>query len=188
MPRGNQKGSAFERLICKELSMWWSGGKRDDIFWRTAGSGARATQRRKSGRDTYGQHGDVQAIDPIGELLTDLFSIELKRGYNKINLLELVTKPEKKTGFVEFVNQAERQKEESGTPYWMIIFKRDREMPLVIFDPRVMQNHSLIQCIIGSPSKISIRANGNASLHIIPFSDFCTDKFRGTIVNTATER
>lgn len=44
------KGSVFEREICKALGRWWTDGERDDIFWRTAGSGARATCRLERGK------------------------------------------------------------------------------------------------------------------------------------------
>ena len=76
------KGSAFEREISKQLSLWWTEGERDDVFWRTNASGARFTARRKQGKSTEGQGGDITCTDPIGRALTDLFSIELKTGYS----------------------------------------------------------------------------------------------------------
>ena len=79
------KGSDFERTICKELSQWWSREEekkeRDDVFWRTAGSGARATVRQKQGKDTSASYGDVTSIDPIGYPFVSLFLLEIKRGY-----------------------------------------------------------------------------------------------------------
>lgn len=76
------KGSDFEREICKKLSLWWTQGDnpRDDVFWRTSQSGGRATFRRQKGKDTYGHHGDITAVDPIGAPLLKVFSMELKRG------------------------------------------------------------------------------------------------------------
>jgi len=44
---GKNKGSSFERKICKELSLWWSGGKSDSIFYRTGGSGGTGDARRR---------------------------------------------------------------------------------------------------------------------------------------------
>lgn len=76
------KGSAFEREIAKQLSLWWTEGERDDIFWRTNASGARFTARRKQGKTTEGQGGDITFTDPIGKGLIDVFSIELKTGYS----------------------------------------------------------------------------------------------------------
>jgi len=80
----SSKGSQFEREVSKELSLWWSGGTRLDIFWRTPGSGAMAKTRSKTGGSALGQHGDIQATDPIGQPMIDVCSIELKKGYFKI--------------------------------------------------------------------------------------------------------
>ena len=46
---GKQKGGEYERTVCKKLSLWVSNGTRDDIFWRSAMSGGRATLQRKKG-------------------------------------------------------------------------------------------------------------------------------------------
>ena len=46
---GKAKGSSFERLICKELSLWITGGEHQDVFWRSAMSGGRSTVAMKKG-------------------------------------------------------------------------------------------------------------------------------------------
>lgn len=82
MARRN-KGSPFEREICLLLTKWWlrDDDPEDTIFWRTAGSGGRATVRGKRGRRTSKQHcGDIAALDDQGRALTDLITFELKRG------------------------------------------------------------------------------------------------------------
>ena len=53
------KGPSFEREVCEKLSLWWTDGKRDDVFMRTSGSGGKATARRKKGKDTPFQGGDI---------------------------------------------------------------------------------------------------------------------------------
>jgi hypothetical protein len=73
-----QKGSAFEREICKKLSLWVSEGNYDDLFWRSAMSGGRATVRTKKGQITSSGHGDITAVSPKGNILTDKFVIECK--------------------------------------------------------------------------------------------------------------
>jgi len=121
------KGSSFERDICKQLSLWWTDGKRDDVFWRTSGSGARAKVRSKTGDKTFGQHGDVQATDPIGQPLIDLCSIELKRGYNKAIINDFIDS-KKKSELRVFIEQAItdcRLREDESE--WILLVKRDRK-------------------------------------------------------------
>lgn len=74
---GAGKGASFERKICKALSLWVSGGKRTDIFWRTAMSGGRATFHRRQGVDIR-QTGDICSVSPEGRILTDKWVIECK--------------------------------------------------------------------------------------------------------------
>lgn len=71
------KGSKFERDICKLLSLWVTAGVRQDVFWRSAMSGGRATVRGRQGVDVR-QMGDVCAVAPEGHVLTDRYYIECK--------------------------------------------------------------------------------------------------------------
>lgn len=75
---GKQKGAAFERHVCQQLSLWLSRGKRKDLLWRSAMSGGRATVSHRKGDILTSQGGDVSAIDPLGAILTDRFCIEIK--------------------------------------------------------------------------------------------------------------
>ena len=75
---GKQKGSGFEREICKMLSLWVSEGNSDNLFWRSAMSGGRATVRTKKNQETTHGHGDISAVTLQGNILTDLFVIECK--------------------------------------------------------------------------------------------------------------
>jgi hypothetical protein len=68
------KGGAFEREVCKVLSLWVSHGQRQDLFWRSAMSGGRATVHGRNVR----QCGDVCAVAPEGHHLTDRYFIECK--------------------------------------------------------------------------------------------------------------
>lgn len=129
-----KKGSQFERDISRALSKWWTDGERDDIFWRTSGSGARATARTKVGKKTANSYGDIMALDPIGEPLTDLFVIELKRGYNKTSIIELIDSKNKNINLVSFWKQVERDRKESGRRYSLLIFKRDRKSECAMVD------------------------------------------------------
>jgi len=80
-----KKGKAFERKVSKELSLWWTDGGRDDVFWLTSQSGGRATTRRRKDVQTKNQGGDIGLIDPIGQPFIDNFFLELKDGYKNAN-------------------------------------------------------------------------------------------------------
>lgn len=75
------KGGGAEREVAKKISLWFSEGEHDDWFWRSHSSGARFTQRQKSGKDTENQGGDLTSTCAEGELLIKHWSIEIKSGY-----------------------------------------------------------------------------------------------------------
>lgn len=142
MPRGNKKGGAFERHLSKELSLWWTKGKRDDVFWRTSQSGGRATIRKKKGKKTFGQEGDLQATDPIGQPLIDLMTVEAKKGYNRNTCFDALDKApsySRKTKRMEmhpqqwekFVSQSIQESKNAGVPFWMLIHRRDLRATVV---------------------------------------------------------
>lgn len=73
-----KSGSMFERKFCRDLSLWFSQGRHDDIFYRSCGSGGRATKK-----GTSLHQGDVCSFRESGFDLTNLFMIELK-GYTTL--------------------------------------------------------------------------------------------------------
>lgn len=75
---GKSKGGGFEREVCKKLSKWISNGKEDDLFWRSAMSGGRATVQRKKGKILKRQAGDITATAPEGHIFTDYWYVECK--------------------------------------------------------------------------------------------------------------
>lgn len=125
---GKGKGSAFERHIAKLLSLWWTDQKRDDIFWRSQTSGARATQRKKAGKTTANQDGDLTAMDICGQPLIDFCSIELKCGYPAFTIDGLVNRPRlKKSVLKQFVDQCKREVEGTNRFWWLIVKQNLRE-------------------------------------------------------------
>lgn len=75
------KGGSFENEVACILSLWFTEGKRDDVFCRTGGSGARFTVRKKRGKGTENQAGDLTFSDLMGEPLIKIWNIECKTGY-----------------------------------------------------------------------------------------------------------
>lgn len=135
----SEKGSDFERDVCKRLSRWWSNDKQSDIFWRTSQSGGRATQRSKKGERTFGSYGDVAAVNPFGSPLLDVFTIELKRGRSHSHpgdLLDFKAGNEKHPWVVALM-QAMRSQRQAGSLTWMMICKRDFRAPVVYLESRI---------------------------------------------------
>jgi len=129
------KGSGFERSICKQLSKWCSNGESDAVFWRTSTSGARATVRARKGLETPNSYGDVTAIDPIGTPLINLVSIELKRGYSgQLTIQDLLDSNQKEPLLIKFWKQAERDRAIGKRRWSWLIFQRDRRLACVVFN------------------------------------------------------
>jgi hypothetical protein len=79
---GNPKGGAYEREVCRRLSLWVSGGTSADLFWRSAMSGGRATVQLKAGKVNIRQSGDICAIDPMGYPFVEANFTEIKHRKN----------------------------------------------------------------------------------------------------------
>lgn len=100
---GKIKGGAYERLICKQLSLWASNNEREDIFARSAMSGGRATVQRKKGVTNKTQCCDISAIDPLGSYLINIAVVECKN-YKDLKLENLIFKTSK-DGILQFWNE-----------------------------------------------------------------------------------
>jgi hypothetical protein len=87
---GKNKGSAFERKICKQLSLWVSLGKQSDCFWRSAISGGRATVQHRKGVKVR-QSGDICSVSPEGHALTNNWYIECKH-YKDLDVASFILK------------------------------------------------------------------------------------------------
>jgi hypothetical protein len=75
---GKQKGASFEREVCVLLSKWVTNGVREDVFWRSAMSGGRATVGHKRGKQHSTQVGDISCIHPSGHRFCEAFAPECK--------------------------------------------------------------------------------------------------------------
>lgn len=87
---GKAKGASFERDICRQLSLWVSGGKHEDVFWRSAMSGGRSTVAHAKGKRLAAQAGDISCIHPAGNKFISLFFCECKF-YADLNYTGLMT-------------------------------------------------------------------------------------------------
>lgn len=142
------KGFQFERDLCKRLSLWWTNGESDCVFWRTSCSGGRATNRGKQGKKTKGQYGDICATDPTGQPLLDLLTLEVKRGYNKHTIADLLDRSDDAADqlYERWIKKAIHDHEQAGSFSWMLIVKRDRREPIVILPAHVFKK--LSSCLV----------------------------------------
>lgn len=169
------KGQDWERTLCKRLSLWWSDGESDDMFWRTAGSGARATVRAKRGKTTRGHGSDITATCAEAEPFTRLFSIEAKRGYPKTSLHDVLDRSprHKPTQYEQWVQQASEAAANQNSWSWMLITRRTRREALVIVPINAVD--LLCQCagveLFSIPHSI-ITLPSNDEVYISKFDDF----------------
>lgn len=133
----SRKGGQFERDTCRQISLWWSKGKRDDLSWRSHGSGARATARAKRGKTTKGQYGDICATDSSIIPLFETLVIELKTGYKDQTITNIVDYPEKMSHLTstqkweEWILKTHVAHERAGTVSWIIIHQRPNRLAMV---------------------------------------------------------
>jgi hypothetical protein len=131
------KGSEYERTISKKLSLWFSEGQRDDIFWRTSQSGGRATIRHRAGKSTANADGDIAAVDESGKSFIRHYLVEIKRGYTKqLDILNFVDSKSDSILF-KWTRKARHECHRAGRQTILIIIKRDRKEPFVI----ITKNH-----------------------------------------------
>lgn len=127
------KGGQYERDLCKKLSIWWSNGEHEDLFWRTSGSGSRATVRGRKGKNTRNHCGDICNTDLIGQPLISVCCFESKRGYSRSTISDLLDCPtnSKQQLYEEWFEKAERSRQNSGSFSWVLIHKRDYREPII---------------------------------------------------------
>ena len=125
---GKSKGAAFERAICKELSLWLSRGKREDLLWRSAMSGGRSTVAARKGLTLKSQAGDISSIDKLSHSFIDTFYIECKF-YRDLQLGSLIKGSGKLFSFWDIAKKEAR------------LYKK---LPILIAK---QNNHPIIVCL-----------------------------------------
>jgi len=134
------KGGSFEREFCRDLSAWWSGGERDDLFWRTSTSGGRATVRAKQNKETYGMAGDVAATHPDASPFTEVLVVELKKGYNRDTVTQLleVTETSVLKQYEEWIWKLHHEMLQHNRKGWLLVHKRDQHPAIAWMNKRLL--------------------------------------------------
>lgn len=124
--KGKAKGSDFEREMCKRLSLWWTGGDSDQVFWRNSGFLARGPKGC-----VEHQFGDMHAIDERGQLLVKQVNVEFKF-YKDLRILDIIDKPDKMhVTLLDHWRQCVDDAEKSGREP-MLVAKRNFAEPFVV--------------------------------------------------------
>lgn len=135
------KGTPYERAVAKQLSLWWSDGEDDFIFWRSNTSGAMSTVRARKGKQTEGHCGDLTNVNKKGRAFIAKITPELKRGKHRNatiqDFIDRGPKQKKPQMIEQFINQAVTASRRAKAPYWMVIFRRDARQSIVIFPVRL---------------------------------------------------
>ena len=147
----SNKGPKYERKFCKDLSRWWTNGKRDDIFWRTSSSGARATVRLKKGLRTADSYGDVKAEHELGKPLTKTSVFSLKRGYtgkkgknslkwaSLLDIIDSIEGTKNEPAIVGWWNELLKIQKDARRKRCFLVFQRDRKKGLIGMAPSVFR-------------------------------------------------
>jgi hypothetical protein len=125
------KGGAFERLVCKRLSLYVTKGRRDDVFWRTAMSGGRATvQWQRHGIVNKSQIGDITAIAPEGQSWIERFLFECKHR-DDLKFASLITSC---SGLLaDWWLDAEKKAQRAGKQ--PVVIARQNRYPIILLCP-----------------------------------------------------
>lgn len=115
--RSKEKGARFERKICRVLSLWWSGGKTDRVFWRSP------TFKQPSG--AVHQCGDVIQIDANYPPCPCVFELKHHKNFRVEDFLT-----GKKGEIVSWWEQTLRECPEGRIP--VLIAHRDRGPTIVV--------------------------------------------------------
>lgn len=136
---GAAKGYAYEREVCRALSLWVSGGEKEDCLWRSARSGGRATVGKSKGKLLEAHAGDIVATSKEGHALTDNWFVECKR-YNDLQYAAFMLKGEGKLASFWHVACKEA---ESFNKLPMLIAREDRGRTTLLISTCVQQDRPM---------------------------------------------
>lgn len=153
---GKRKGSAFERLVAHDLSMWITRKKDPRQLIRSVLSGG---WQGTTGKEGWRQVGDLAPNGPIGERFRRRYAVECKH-HRQINLLGLWVPPSKKAD-VLFNWWAKLKKDAAAAGVEPMIIFRANGFPIMV-------GHSMKHNLSGSKRRADFYGS---DLRIVPFAD-----------------
>lgn len=133
MVDGKKKGGVYERDISKLLSFWWTDGDRRDVFWRTEGSGAKATvNHRETGAINFNYYGDIGYRDSEGMIFIERVCIECKH-YKEFYVMD-VLKDNKNPSLLETFWEETLFEAEQSNRWGILIMKKNYFPDLIMME------------------------------------------------------
>ena len=170
---GKNKGSSFERDICRKLTKFVTGSEKPEIFWRSASSGAKATQDAKSGVKGH-MGGDIVSVqDSQGMWLTEKFSIECK-SYADFFFDHLFTPG--KGQIWKWWDQCRRDADDANKRP-MLIFKKNRS-PIYVM---LAQNSDLCYLVTHRNIPFMYMHGDGGDLYVYEFEKLFGEQYNGQL-------
>jgi hypothetical protein len=163
---GKNKGSAFEREVCRKLTKWATGEEKPEIFWRTSASGAQATMSKKKGHKSK-MGGDIMAIDERGMLFTKTFYCECK-SYKELRVEDFLVGS---GNLFSFWKKCQKEAAEEGKRP-LLIFKKNRSKIFVLLYGWEIDTYCGFRC---TDNIIYINYNLGSDVALVLFEDFLSD-------------
>lgn len=159
------KGSSFERNVGKQLSLWLTGGERNNLFNRNVLSGGQwtsAVARGKTGKE-LNLPGDLAAAHPQAFEFLKWFCIEVK--HNNMLMLGTYLLDDKNKSFIgQVITKVAEQSERAGL-HWIFIGKQDRRATFAIMDNVVGDK------VLSLEPKLSYHWLFNGTVFLVRFAD-----------------
>ena len=130
---GASKGAAFERIVCRDLSLWLTNGERADVFLRNVASGGRFTVRAKKDDPEHGMPGDVMAGHPTAFRFLEIFLVEAKC-HADMGLVKFLYDTDGTSSLYKIVSKARNEAKHAGKLRPLIVMKENRHDPLLLTD------------------------------------------------------
>lgn len=161
------KGGQFERETARELSLWASNGRSDDLLWRSSQSGGRATVRHRKGKTTQGHYGDLAPTCKAGEKILRVFTPECKTGYEACSLYNLLDHCSGRSLQMQnFIKQAKDGQRMAGSKFWAIIQRRKGRVKMIIAPKKLFV---LLKCY---SKRSAVFYVGGERIAVMPFASF----------------
>jgi hypothetical protein len=158
------KGSQFERDVCRKLSLWVTYGQDDEVFWRTAGSGSMATNRRKAGKKVGAHEGDIGAVKPAGRRLLKRYYVECKF-YKDLKFMSYLLK---QSGTLQgHWDKARKEAKEAGR--LPLLIAKQNLMPTFVVLNGLLNDSSALPKLVEASCSLRIP---NQDTYVILFDDF----------------